>query len=153
MSFSAITMDQLRQEWELPHEPVQASTGTQLMPVLDKGSLQPVYVAISPIDHDDVEDLFHESVYLLPIYLKSKPVFLSRDKMVKQGRYQTYFCTFLKLYVPQSAIVAQESHLYLDASQITQDHLHGCYVRTKQEQRYYRNPYFNSWFEKLYYAQ
>jgi len=152
MSFSAITIEQLRHEWQLPNEPVEVHSSS-LVPVIDKGSLQAVYVAISPIEHFQTADLFQECVYALPQYLKNKPVFFSRDKMVRDGRYQPNFCTFLKLYVPQSAIVAQESHLYLDTSQITQDHLHGCYVRTRKAQHYYRNPYFNSWFEKLYYGQ
>ncbi len=146
MSMLSKTLAKLKACWNVTAtDPAQAKPF--LKPVESMGKLRKAYVCIARQDHEDEQSLFNRVVYELPPLLQDEPIYLNKTAALRHGGYRPYQCAVLKFFVPEHAIIAQSSALQMDTTQVSQDHLHGCYFLTESGKPYYHRPFFNTWFE------
>lgn len=148
MSLFSKTLAKIKAYWNAATvDPAQSRPF--LKPIQSPRCLRKVYVCIARQAHEDEQALFNRVVYELPRLLQGEPIYLHKKAALRHGCYQAYECAVLKFFVPEHAIIAQSSALQIDTTQVSPDHLHGCYFLNEASKPYYHNPFFNTWFEEF----
>lgn len=102
-----------------------------------------VYLCYPDLNKATLRELFRKSYSQLEQQLTMHPIFLNITHAVQYSRFMGNNHSILKLFVPESAIVADEVTFSLKHGVVSSNHIHGYFPNFEQNDDYCENPWFD----------